>query len=295
MVLDGFRIRTYLSSSIRAITSLLDVEFISRYNTTTDELITYPQTASYKRLRITLNVDSAGKEFITINGNLYKYHFNLNNINSYPFSACVEAIESLCQELSLDPEEVRVLRLEVGFNLHCQASPVAVIDNIITYKFKQKNFRNFNEEGYEIKFLLSEYFLKIYDKSQQFNLKESILRFEKVFTKSSNLKSKGIRNLKDLMDSERVMTLAQGLLACIDDMVIDDRHLDLSLLTQKELNVVREYRDQLRWKELKGYSPDNCRKKKDRYNEIVKKYTKNDHEQWLKESIEKAIQSQFNE
>jgi hypothetical protein len=181
----------------------------------------------------------------------------------------------------------------MGANIRTQVHPRDVIDNIIAYKGKQKEVKEFKGKGYDGTFDFQEYLVRLYCKSCKNKLSDPVLRVELASQKSNYLKKLRIHHLSDLLQVESHVRLGNQLLQHVGDFIYDDLELDLSKLTKEEAKVVQEYRSPLAWRDLMEFSPDNYRKKRKRHREIIDKYSKTNWRGWLQEELVTSMERQF--
>jgi hypothetical protein len=181
----------------------------------------------------------------------------------------------------------------MGANIRTTVHPRVVIDNIVAYKGKQKQFKDYKEKGYDGTFDFQEYLIRLYCKSCKNKLSHPVLRVELASEKSNYLKKLGIHHLSDLLQVESHVRLGKQLVQHASEFIYDDLELDLSKLTREEAKVVQQYRSPLAWRDLMQLSPDNYRKKKKRHREIIDKYSKTNRRLWLIEQIQESIERQL--
>jgi hypothetical protein len=291
MSLDGF---TLSNSSLYIIEKILahpKLEFHSKMNLKDGSTYDHIQEATYKGLRF--KVILLRPAVVYICGNFYHYLHGLPNTGDFPFPEFLDCVDLLCADFHLRAEETKVIKLEVGANIRTQVHPRDVIDNIIAYKGKQKQFKDYQEKGYEGVFDFQEYLVRLYCKSCKNKLSDPVLRVELATQKSKYLKNLDIERLSDLKKVENHVKLGQQLLDHVSGFIYDDMELDLSKLTKEEAKVVQEYRSPIAWRNLMKWSPDNYRKKKRRHWEIIEKYCTNNWRLWLKEQLILSMERQL--
>jgi hypothetical protein len=292
MSLDGFTVSNTCRRTVEQIFDDPRLEFTAKVNLKRQIAYDYIQVARYKGLQFTVLLPPY-RHKVTIGGNFYQYLHQLPNIGDFPFLEVVEAIDLLCADFHLKAEETKVVKLEMGANIRTPVHPREVIDNIIAYKGKQKELKEFKGKGYDGTFDFQEYLIRLYCKSCKNKLSDSVLRVELASQKSNYLKKLGIHYLSDLKQLESHISLGNQLLDHVSDFIYDDLELDLSKLTKEEAKVIQEYRSPLAWRDLMKFSPSNYRKKKKRHREIIDKYSKADWRGWLQEALTTSMERQF--
>jgi hypothetical protein len=250
------------------------------------------QEATCKGLHLTLILPPY-RHKVTIRGNFHQYLHRLPNTGGFPFPQVVQSIDLLCKDFHLKAEETKVVKLEIGANIRTQVHPRDVIDNVIAYKGKQKQFKEYKGKGYEGTFDFQEYLVRLYCKSCKNKLSDPVLRVELATLKSRYLKDMDIYHLSDLKKVESHVRLGNQLLKHVGDFIYDDLELDLSKLSKEEAKVVQEYRSPFAWRNLMKSSPDNYRKKKRRHREIIEKYCRTNWRVWLEEQLTLAMERQL--
>lgn len=161
----------------------------------------YPLKGKFYNMDVVITEKSA-----FVSGSVHKlYNSILGNEegNSNDFSYCEykTAIRIISEALEINPSATKITNLEFGFNIHVKDSPRTLIDNhVIMLNYKEPNRKsNFRGKGCFKEFQMSDYSLKIYDKSLQYNiLDENILRVEQKIINRRYLQTKGIFNLADI-------------------------------------------------------------------------------------------------
>jgi len=200
---------TKLITNVNLINSVhLDPEY--RVNSNTGEIDKHP-TSEYKGLLI--------KHLPTqtiIQGSLHKYYHNVN-YNDYSFKEIGSSVIDLCNTFELDPQEVKVVNLEFGVNVHL-ANLVECnkfLNSCLTYKGKKFNYKRFANGARYIELEFQRYVIKIYNKGLQVKnyapLLGNVLRFEVKGKKSVFLSSYGITTIADLLNPINYLNLLECL------------------------------------------------------------------------------------
>lgn len=260
MSLDGFTISNACRRTVQRIYDDPRLEFKAKADLKRGIAYDYIQEASYKGLHIKVLLPPY-KHKVYICGNFHQYLHRLPNTGDFPFVEVVESIDLLCADFHLRAEETKVVKLEMGCNIRMHVHPRDVIDNIIAYKGRQKQFKDYKEKGYDSVFDFQEYLIRLYCKSCKNKLSTSVLRVELASEKSNYLKKHRIHHLSDLRKVESHVRLGNQLLQHVSEFVYDDLELDLIQLTRDEAKVVQQYRSPLAWRNLMEISPENYRKK----------------------------------
>ena len=189
------------------------------------------ETAEYLGLIFTVK-----NENLQLAGSIHKYRNNgKHNYDDFSCKDAIEVIKGLCNDFEIDPYRTEVNNLEIGVNVILPFPVKLVLDNLITYKGDY--FKPEVEDGmryYQCK--KKQFYIKIYDKSLQFNLPDNVLRFEiKVIRKQYFERYKiPIYWLSDLMNPDIYPPLAELLTATFNDILFNDNRININDLNDKE-------------------------------------------------------------
>ena len=189
------------------------------------------ETAEYLGLIFTVK-----NENLQLAGSIHKYRNNgKHNYDDFSCNDAIEVIEGLCNDFEIDPYRTEVNNLEVGVNVILPFPVRLVLDNLVTYK--GDCFTKEVENGirfYQCK--KTQFYIKIYDKSLQYNLPNNVLRFEiKVIRKQYFERYKiPIYWLSDLMNPDIYPQLAELLTATFKDILFNDNRIDVKDLNATE-------------------------------------------------------------
>lgn len=184
----------------------------------------YPKLAKHHNLEVRITETTA-----YIKGSIHKYYNSLlglgnHNHNDFGYMQWELAINKLCEDLNIHKEYTRITNLEYGFNIECDFDPKELVEKLaIMYNFKDHNRKQrFNGKGYYKEFEMTDYSLKIYDKSKQYNLVDKKLtRIELKITKARCLSRLGIKTLCE-MTNNAFKDLFKRFLHCFNRILIID-------------------------------------------------------------------------
>lgn len=196
----------------------------------TGELLRRP-IAKFMRMKIEIL-----KREIVIHGSIHKF-YNLiaegsaHNYNQFKHSMLSQAIKWLMNELNINPEDTTIHNLEFGLNIPLDNAPKEFIsNNVLMLKYRAPSQVNeFKRKGYFTEYIRDLYYVKVYSKSQQYNLDTSLIRFEIKTRKMKHIEKTGIHLLTDLLDKEKLLLLKGILLKHMSYLVIIDS-LDFSAI-----------------------------------------------------------------
>ncbi|MCB0463365.1 MAG: hypothetical protein R2816_02880 [Flavobacteriaceae bacterium] len=184
----------------------------------------YPKVAKHHNLEIRITKTTA-----YVKGSIHKYYNSIiglgnHNYNDFSYRQWEIAINTLCEDLNIFKEHTRITNLEYGFNLECDFDPKELVEKLaLMYNYKDHNRKHrFNGKGYYKEFEMTDYSLKIYDKSKQYNLADKKLtRIELKIIKARCLSSLGIVTLQE-MTNHTFRGLFKRFLYCFNRILIID-------------------------------------------------------------------------
>lgn len=201
-----------------------DIKLVSKFDIKTGDIQDYPKKANLKNFQISITENKA-----YINGSIHKFSnlvrgFNDQNYNDFSYCEFQSSLKLLCESLLIDPQETKITNMEFGFNLEVDEDPKHMIENnLLMFDFKEPN-RNqkYRGRGDFKEFEMSDYSIKIYNKSKQYKFKnKNILRIELKISKPRYLQKLGIWNLNDL-DEKMFKTIYKDFLKHFNKLLIVD-------------------------------------------------------------------------
>lgn len=250
------------------------VELSNFFNPSTGEIKEYPKRGRDYNLEISLNLKSS-----VIKGSLHKYH-NVKcgkkdqNYDDFCYSDQEGEILGLLKKYDLEKTNY-LTNLEFGLNLTVDKDPKIIIENnVLMNKCKEPNKNlKFSGKGDYKEFQVTDYIIKVYNKSKQFGLDDSILRVELKIIRRSYLKKLGIYQLEDLLDKEVLKVLYKEIKEKIEGLVIvdtfDDKNIPISHLER-----LNNFTNPHYWFRLKtlGKTSKQISRLKNRFNLLLNKY-----------------------
>ena len=235
--------------------------------------------------------------YLILDGSLHKNQFAGSNYISFTWSQLQKQITHLESSLSLTSEMVKLLNLEIGVNITLPFPVFTFLQkNLISFKGNTFNRYNPDKNGVCLGFvcMLSQYSVKIYDKSKQFNLTENVLRFELRFVKMQKLNLQGIKTLSDLKDIEKVKPLLNLLLGACENVLMFDSSINLNDpgLKHREKEILKTGCNPKYWEQLKERRIRSFNYERDRFKKLVASHGKNVQET-IKEHIRAAWENLF--
>lgn len=188
--------------------------------------------SEYKGLRVILYYDK-----IQISNSLHKFYKG-NNYSDFTHSELTNAIQGICQMFEIEAEYWEIKKLEFGFNIFTLKPAKEYIALFLKYKEREFEKMKHKQIDYGRKCFLSEYALKIYDKSLQckvmnsVKISDKILRVEFCYNQRRKL-PKQIKTLADLMDKDKFKELYKDLNEAFTKVIYNDE-VDFTNSTNEE-------------------------------------------------------------
>lgn len=228
------------------------VELQSYFNYATGELKEYPKKG--KDLNLEINIC---EKSTTIKGSLHKYHNEKakkgnQNFDDFYFSQIEKQIRGLIKKYKIE-NSTSITNLEFGFNLAVEKDPQIILDsNILMNNLKAPNKNlKFSGKGDLKEFQMTDYSIKIYNKSKQFKLESNILRVELKIIQKRFLQKLGIFKPEDLLNKDAFFRLFETLRDKIEGLVIIDSFQDKMML-ETDKNKLNKYSNPNYWINLKS-------------------------------------------
>ncbi len=233
--------------------------------------IEYPYSAKLKSMDIRIT----DKRVFLYNSihklNNFRKTEEQHNHNDFTYSELIENIKFIDNKLPLI-KNTRLSQLEFGLNIEIDTPAELIIrENIIMHNYKIHSINEkFKGKGEYRQFNYSNYYVKVYDKSKQYNLSKNILRFEIKHISSKSFNPKGIYNILDLKDKNKLEILYKNMLQRFDEMTIIDNYRDNKKIPKKVKNQIERYTSFNYWEELPNRTKKSREKKK--FEDILNKH-----------------------
>lgn len=257
------------------------VDLQSYFNYATGELKEFPKKG--KDLNLEINIC---EKSTSIKGSLHKYHNEKSkkvcqNFDDFYFSQIEKQIWGLIKKYKIE-NSTSITNLEFGFNLAVEKDPQIILDsNILMNNFKAPNKNlKFSGKGDLKEFQMTDYSIKIYNKSKQYNLDTNILRVELKITLKRFLKKLGIFKLEDLLNKEAFLWLFEALRDKFEGLIIVDEFQD-KIMLETDKDKLNKYSNPNYWISIKSTkSPKQIIRLKKDFEFLLEKHnllkTKND-------------------
>ncbi|HCA41976.1 MAG TPA: hypothetical protein DEP28_01840 [Bacteroidetes bacterium] len=266
---DGFKILN-LPVSIQALLDNNLLSFPLPISENTGEVLNYSRIAKYKGLTIILK-----NENVKMEGSFHKFFNNgSHNYNDFYFKDFVNVIYKLENLFGIDLDIAILNNLEFGVNIHVKHNIDKIFESIINYKGIP--FNPYNSSGAKgIVCELTNFYIKIYDKSHQYEVPGNILRIEIKVKKMRFFKDRGIKinTLSSLLDHCEILKICPVLLFVFNDILFTDCGINLNDLKPLERIILANGNNSKYWKNLRPDSKKYPLGNKDRnYKKDRKKY-----------------------
>lgn len=223
-----------------------------------------------------------------------------HNYNDLSINRLTTELERLYLDYGIDPSRTRIRGLEYGINIEVDHSPSTIITNNVVAWDKYPVSRNmtYSGRGRYYEWRQSQFHVKIYDKSDQYNLINKVMRFEKKVIKSEYINKMGLCYLSDINKIEILKILTTDLLHTYDKLIFIDK-FDPSVLNQKDKLVWSKLINPKYWEHYsKGAQSALMRKRhqrlKERFNAIVDQHQLEGTKQLYRRRMESKIERFLN-
>lgn len=249
------------------------------------EIIKYQ--CQYKNLLLTLNE----RELIVTNS-LHKL-IKGNNYSDFRFSELMSAVNEIESITGISASEFKIRKLEFAINITVPIQATDYLTKFSDYKGREFDKMRDNQLWYGIKYIFTEYCLKIYDKSRQvkiadrIDINQNILRFEVVYNSIRKLST--INNLAELKDLKKINQLFSQFISIIKKINCIGNE-DFTNFQNAERERYFAGQNPEYWKSLKSHNINTYKTNKKRYIDIQNKVNAKD----LSEDFENDLTVKFN-
>jgi hypothetical protein len=198
-----------------------------------------------------------------------KYHGF--NGDLFTLQDITDTIESLCAELGVSPYICTLQSIEFGINNVVTFAPFEFMRGVLYHRNDYNPTIKYG--GGYIQFNHSDYFIKIYNKGNQYKLKNSVVRVEIKVMKMRKLIEAGIE-ISTLADINEI-TLKQAfnlLYSEFNEVIYYDRSINTEGLTEAKQRKVLEYQNKTFWEKA---SRRNKQHHKEQLNSLIDKRSDN--------------------
>jgi len=191
------------------------------------------------------------------------------NGNDFYLTEIIKTQSYLCKILLCTPEQVEFQNIEFGINTQISFDPQLFVKGLLYHNgklFEYKYNDHFSQAVHQ------RYFLKIYNKSNQYGMDAYTLRFETKIIKSEDLKDLGIKTFADI-SAYTLDNAHKLLLQRLDEVVYYDYTVSIETFTERQTITLERYSNPRYW--IYELSKENRYKNKTKLNKLIVKYSNN--------------------
>lgn len=217
------------------------------------------------------------------NYNKNKPYFGFNG-NDFTASNVFEMRTYLSSVLKCTPEQMVFQKMEFGLNNQVTFNPKLFVKNVLFHKGLL--FEHFHDYNYSI-VKHHAFWLKIYNKSNQYKMPDHTLRTELKVVNTRELNKLGITTFADV-NYTTLSNAFYSLLQRFDEVVYYDHTINPEGFTEAQLSRLYQYQNKHYW--IDDLTKQNRRHHKNRLQKIIVNKSKNIHAIIRQEMIKKAVQ-----
>ncbi|MDM1513728.1 hypothetical protein ACPDHJ_02095 [Myroides sp. C8-3] len=251
------------------------LDFNQTVNINGGEINSYPIKSRFENLEVKIT-----KTKVEISGSLHKLYNILNNrgeqnYDSFNHSQIREIVSFVMSIFYLDEFEHKITNLEFGFNIEITEAAEKIIDNrVLLFDYKEHSRRNeFMGKGFLKEFTTTDYQVKVYDKSKQFDLENRcIMRIEVRLNRSRLLNKYGVHSIRNILNIDVLKELYRFYMSNILKLNIIDYNAYTGL-NDKDKERLDKFTNPNTWKRYKeeGYSAKKIRIRKRKFESFLLK------------------------
>ncbi|GGD60720.1 hypothetical protein GCM10011514_25840 [Emticicia aquatilis] len=186
--------------------------------------------------------------YLIVSGSLHKYYNEgEHNHNDFTFSMLQLVVEDLQNKFHFNLDDCYLQNIELGVNIVPVINTQSIIEGLVVHKNKDFDTR---KRGFYKQAHHSQYYLKVYNKANQYNLSGQLMRFELKFIKMERLKKLGIRKLSDLQENHWIDLIQDVLLYEWDKILLFDKSINIDSFTNKRQLQLHRWKDSNYWLHL---------------------------------------------
>jgi len=244
------------------------------------------RTAEYKNMKF--KIFPSGR--IILQGSWHKYSNDGRNHSDFNLSSFRAAVIQFCDKFTLDPTELKLLQFEAGVNFAPPERIETVLRSFVcsnngSVPFSQMRSKVGSSLGIEM--YRTEYGIKVYDKSKQYNLPSELLRYEIKFTSSKIFRRAfKVEFLSDLTLHCKWHLISSKIRYSLKDLILKEPSFEMSCLSQSKRNFIIESSVDSYWK---GLNRRQRMRSKIRLQKYVEQFARSD----LKESLHVRIKEKL--
>jgi hypothetical protein len=288
-------VKTDIQTSPEYLLSNPNLNFGAKTNLQTGEVMNdrygyTSQVAHFGAMQISITTNTqTGYSKIELSGSLHKHKQQGKNHADLTYKDICTTIWDLCDITGLQPDKFIIRHIEYGVNIKPIHSPKNLLNSIVAYKGKGYEIRAYKGKGYMKRFCLSQYDVKVYDKSLQYDLPFDVLRFELKVFKMQVFKRQYIhlKTFVDLLNPDTYTQLFTSICESIDHLYMFDYRIHLATIeNQQHRLVLTEGVNTEFWARYRAtHSVKGYKNKLQRFNELVSQYAPDNLKTYLLNEI----------
>ncbi|RZK26532.1 MAG: hypothetical protein EOO43_02530 [Flavobacterium sp.] len=265
-MIDFVKFRVHDSSALESHVVYNNVvDLHTTVNIATGEEFKYPKRGLYENIELSIHEKSA-----YVKGSVHKMVNRIaydadQNYNSFSFKCASEGVQHLIDLLKIKHRGTTLTNLELGFNIPLSISPSQFLKyHVLMYDYTEpsKNLKHKGRGDYK-EFQKTDYYIKIYSKSKQYNLNYNLLRVELKILSKRLLEKLGVFSLEDLQDRKVIKNVFNLLWKELQNVMIVDDYTT-TLMSPEDRSCLSHYTNPNYWNLLArdaSYKVRNTKKK----------------------------------
>lgn len=226
MMIDYIKGVSYLPGLGQKLLTNEYLHFDIKVNKDTGEILHYE--AGYNNIKFKI-FPSVGR--VQMSGSIHKYwNSGMHNYNDFNVRDITDVLKDLQEKFGIDPKEMRLENIEFGVNVITPYNPNVFLDHLVVFKNHPFDRMRVYGSGKGKVAELSQYIIKIYNKTLQYGLMNNVLRYEIKVKKMQYLKQ-GVIYFSDLLNTEFMQSVFANLISSFKDLVVTDQ------INKKDLSI----------------------------------------------------------
>lgn len=283
-----------LNIDVERLLNLSFLDFKIEVSQTTGELSTN-RIAEYHFCKITVKDNGV----ILFTGSIHKLWNSLNDIkapnykngktykgfngNQFSLENIIEVRTHLENLFECESQQMLFQNIELGVNTTPGFNPKLYIKGLLYHRNKLFEYRY---NGNLAQAMHQRLILKIYNKSNQYEMDEFTLRIELKITKTDELKETGIKTFADI-NTNTINKAKRMLLERFDEVMHFDYTINKKALTRARKQILKSYSNPRYW--INDLQPNHRDRHKKKLKEITLKHSENLHQQLRQNIVQKCV------
>lgn len=276
-----------------------ELDFRCSVSISTGEILEDTLIAKYHFCQITIKNAKSEMPHVLFTGSVHKLWNSLNDIkapnfnkgttykgfngNLFKLSNIIEVRIHLEKLFDCKASQMIFQNIEFGINVKVSFNPKFFIKGLLYHKNIKFEFRHRNNFAEVVH---NRFLLKIYNKSNQYCMKENILRIELKIIKMEELKPLEIKTFADL-NVDSILKAKDLILKRFDEIVQYDYTINRIQLSKREAKLLDNYSNSHYW--IDTLKPNHRDIHKKKLNSLILAHSVNLHYQIRIEIIEKYV------